>query len=177
MEKKNNWKWETLKKKVGSYFLLIDIASIFYTHEKVTDTYCHGNRLVCCQVLLIHVRYRRRSPAISGDSPQCLGVGFLHYDNDTEKCPSCRVIKKRFGGQWFYLLISGASFSPLLWTFGCFKIWQLRGFLNDCEIRTFLILCVILHFNGKWKLCSINLYTTLVYLFNFFRVSTSKIIF
>lgn len=34
MEKKNNWKWETLKKKVGSYFLLIDITSIFYTHEK-----------------------------------------------------------------------------------------------------------------------------------------------
>lgn len=35
MEKKNNWKWETLKKKkVGSDFLLIDITSIFYTHEK-----------------------------------------------------------------------------------------------------------------------------------------------
>lgn len=38
MEKKNNWKWETLKKEVGSYFLLIDIASIFYTHEK-SDRY------------------------------------------------------------------------------------------------------------------------------------------
>lgn len=38
MEKKNNWKWETLKKKVGSDFLLIDVASIFYTHEK-SDRY------------------------------------------------------------------------------------------------------------------------------------------
>lgn len=35
MEKKNNWKWETLKKKVGSDFLLIDIKYILYTiHEK-----------------------------------------------------------------------------------------------------------------------------------------------
>lgn len=38
MEKKNNWKWEILKKKVGLYFFLIDIVSIFYIYEK-SDRY------------------------------------------------------------------------------------------------------------------------------------------
>lgn len=68
----NNWKTENRlkkkkKKRVGSDFLLIDITHIFYIHEK-SNTYCHGNRLVPCQVLLIHIRY------IGDDLPLSLGT-------------------------------------------------------------------------------------------------------
>lgn len=67
----NNWKTENrLKKKKKKNWIRfpLDRYYTYFIYMKKSNTYCHGNRLVPCQVLLIRIRY------IWDDLPLSLGT-------------------------------------------------------------------------------------------------------